>query len=181
MRTATLIDPRRVDPVRIAPDRQSVPPRRANPHRRPGDNRPVDNRPLPESAAYGPRISSTRCASPVGTRGRGPLAAPRVEVAPASTIRRRRRTTAAILAGVGLALSVWVLSVVGQNYAASVTPPTVGTEVVHVRSGDSLNTIAARVAPDLPREAVVEDIVRLNDLPSSGLRVGQPLLAPRYS
>ncbi len=200
MRTATLADPIRVDTLRpdvvragtgrtrLVPgdaDRV-VPGRRAVPRRRPADDRAADNRPAPESVIYGPRIAATRCASPVGTRGRG-LVPARVDaddralrVAPPAAIRRRRRTAVAILAGVGLALAVWVLSVVGQNYAASVAPSAVGTEVVHVRSGDSLTGIAARVAPDLPREAVVEDIIRLNDLPSSGLRVGQPLLTPRY-
>jgi hypothetical protein len=43
-----------------------------------------------------------------------------------------------------------------------------------------LSSIAARVAPDMPRQTVIDEIVELNDMPSSGLRVGQPLLTPAY-
>ena len=51
---------------------------------------------------------------------------------------------------------------------------------MHVRAGDSLSSIAQRVAPDVARQTVIDEIVDLNDLPSSGLRVGQPLLTPTY-
>ncbi|MFV3115372.1 LysM peptidoglycan-binding domain-containing protein [Gordonia amicalis] len=187
MRTATLIDPVHLDPARHDPARHGGPVRgdvleRPRPTRRGGARRPVDNRPVPESAVRVRRVASTQCASPVGMRGRGPVvpASRPAEAAPAAVIRRRRRTATAVLAGVALALAVWVIAVVGQNYAASVTPAAVGTEVVHVRSGDSLSTIASRVAPEMPREAVVDEIIQLNDLASSGLRVGQPLLTPRY-
>ncbi|SDU35761.1 LysM peptidoglycan-binding domain-containing protein [Gordonia westfalica] len=177
MRTATLIDPvRHTDTVRgDVLDRPRAP-------RRTDGRRPVDNRPVPESAIRVRRVNSTQCAAPVGTRGRGPVvpAARPAAPAPAAVIRRRRRTATAVLAGVGLALAVWVIAIVGQNYAASVTPASVGTEVVHVRSGDSLSTIASRIAPEMPREAVVDEIIQMNDLASSGLRVGQPLLTPRY-
>ncbi|WP_374237916.1 LysM peptidoglycan-binding domain-containing protein [Gordonia sp. 'Campus'] len=178
MRTATLIDPRPTDPrpidsgrfdsgrTRTAPRRTDVP--------RPVVDRPVDNRPGSASRPSTTRAAQTRCASPVGTRGRGPVPSD------AAVFRRRRRAAVAILAGVGLALTVWVISVVGQNYAASVAPAAVSAEVVHVRSGDSLSTIASRVAPDMPREVVIDEIVAMNDLPSSALQVGQPLLTPRY-
>ncbi|MDH3009770.1 LysM peptidoglycan-binding domain-containing protein [Gordonia alkanivorans] len=177
MRTATLIDP-----VRSTDSVRGDVLERPRPMRRGDGRRPVDGRPVPESAVRVRRVASSRCASPVGMRGRAPVVpVSRVaHTAPSAVIRRRRRTATAILAGVGLALAVWVIAVVGQNYAATVTPSSVGTEVVHVRSGDSLSTIASRVAPEMPREAVVDEIIQLNDLPSSGLRVGQPLLAPRY-
>ena len=75
---------------------------------------------------------------------------------------------------------MWVFGVVGQNYSDSLTPSAVSAEVVHVRSGDSLSSIAGRVAPEMPREVVIDEIVAMNDLGSSALQVGQPLLTPRY-
>ncbi|MBD0861373.1 LysM peptidoglycan-binding domain-containing protein [Gordonia sp. zg691] len=184
MRTATLIDPTRTerpytdgapgDGSYIGPAGRLRTDRTRTPALRTDGRRPADNRPVPRSALQAPRVGGTACSTPVGTRGRGPVIAER------AVIRRRRRTAVAILAGVGLALAVWVIGVVGQNYAASMTPTAVSTEVVHVRSGESLSTIASRVAPDMPREVVVDDIVALNDLGSSALRVGQPLLTPLY-
>ena len=122
--------------------------------------------------AAGVGAGGTRCAQPVGHRGgRTPI----------SGIHARRRATAVgVLVGVALAVTVWVIGIVGNNYADSVTPQPVSTQVVHVRAGDSLSSIAARVAPDMPRQTVIDEIVELNDMPSSGLRVGQPLLTPAY-
>ena len=34
--------------------------------------------------------------------------------------------------------------------------------------------------PETPREVVIDEIVAMNDLGSSALQVGQPLLTPRY-
>ncbi|MET9203222.1 LysM peptidoglycan-binding domain-containing protein, partial [Gordonia sp. NPDC003585] len=100
---------------------------------------------------------------------------------PASAVYARRRATAlGVLAGLALAVSVWVIGIVGNNYAESQTPSPTSTQVTHVRAGDSLSTIAARVAPDVPRQVVIDEILELNDLESSGLRVGQPLLTPAY-
>ena len=112
-------------------------------------------------------------ARPVGTRCAG-------GVGELTAARRRRATLLAVLAGVGLALTVWVVGVVGADYQRATTPTATSTQVVHVRAGDSLSSIAQRVAPDVPRQTVIDEIVDLNDLPSSGLRVGQPLLTPTY-
>lgn len=116
------------------------------------------------SGAVPHRIAGTRCAAPVS----------------AQRIRTRRAGAVAVLVGIALALTVWIIGVLGQSYADSVTPQPVATEVIHVRQGDSLSTIAARVAPDMPGETVIKEILRLNDLQSSGLWVGQPLLTPEY-
>ncbi|MCX2965458.1 LysM peptidoglycan-binding domain-containing protein [Gordonia aquimaris] len=94
---------------------------------------------------------------------------------------RRRATAAAVVLGGALAVLVWAVAIVGSNYAASVQPSPTGTEVVHVRQGDSLSSIADRIAPDVPRQAVIEQIVERNKLAGSGLRVGQALIAPAYS
>ncbi|RPA20033.1 LysM peptidoglycan-binding domain-containing protein [Gordonia sp. OPL2] len=125
--------------------------------------RPVDRRPagpVPTSRAAG-----TRCAAPAVDQ--------RVYV-------RRRTAAAAVVVGAALALMVWVIAIVGSNYAASVAPTPVGTEVVHVRAGDTLSSIADRVAPDLPRQSVIDQIVERNNLSGAGLRVGQALVAPAY-
>ncbi|MGV9479326.1 LysM peptidoglycan-binding domain-containing protein [Gordonia aichiensis] len=116
------------------------------------------------------RGTSTR---PVGTRCAG-------GVGELTAARRRRAAVLAVLAGIGLALTVWVVGVVGADYQRASAPAATSTQVVHVRAGESLSSIAARVAPDAPRQTVIDEIIDLNDLPSSGLRVGQPLLAPTY-
>ncbi|WP_079929535.1 LysM peptidoglycan-binding domain-containing protein [Gordonia sp. i37] len=43
-----------------------------------------------------------------------------------------------------------------------------------------MNSVAARVAPDLPRQAVIDEIARMNEMSGSGLQVGQALLVPAY-
>lgn len=111
------------------------------------------------------RPAGTRCAGGVG------------ELVAA---RRRRAAVLAVLAGIGLALTVWVVGTVGADYQRASVPSSTSTQVVHVRSGESLSSIAARVAPDVPRQTVIDEIIDLNDLPSSGLRVGQPLVTPAY-
>ncbi|MFE0747379.1 LysM peptidoglycan-binding domain-containing protein [Gordonia sp. NPDC058843] len=179
MRTATLVAPVHAErPVvtRASTDRADRVRTRAplSDGTRPVDTRPSGNRPAGGSSPLTPRLGGTHCGSPMGARGRGPVAPN------AAVFRRRRRTAVAVLAGVGLAFVVWVFGVVGQNYSDSMTPAAVSAEVVHVRSGDSLSTIAGRVAPEMPREVVIDEIVAMNDLPSSALQVGQPLLTPRY-
>ena len=124
----------------------------------PRGRRPVTSGDVPR------RVASTWCAQPVS----------------AGRIRARRTGAVAVLVGVAMALGVWIFAVLGQSYADSVTPQPVATEVVHVRQGESLSAIAARVAPDMPSQTVIDKILELNDLQSSGLRVGQPLLTPEY-
>ncbi|MGC4963777.1 LysM peptidoglycan-binding domain-containing protein [Gordonia sp. DT101] len=126
--------------------------------------RPADRRP---AGRYNPgtTIVGTRCAAPADDR---------------RVYARRRAAALAVLVGGALAALVWVVAIVGTNYAASVAPQPVGTEVVHVRQGDSLSSIADRVAPDLPRQSVIDQIVERNALPASGLHVGQALIAPAY-
>ncbi|WP_242676673.1 LysM peptidoglycan-binding domain-containing protein [Rhodococcus sp. ABRD24] len=52
------------------------------------------------------------------------------------------------------------------------------TGAVHVRGGESLSDVAARVAPDAPVAKVVDRIMQLNDMSSAGVRAGQTLIAP---
>ncbi|GAB09333.1 hypothetical protein GOARA_036_00650 [Gordonia araii NBRC 100433] len=92
----------------------------------------------------------------------------------------RRRATAGILVGAALAGLVWFFAVIGGNYEAASAPDPVATSVVHVRGGESLNAIAARVAPEMPRQAVINQLRALNNLSSANLTVGQALVAPVY-
>lgn len=92
----------------------------------------------------------------------------------------RRAWAAAVLVGAGLAAIATIMTIAGNNYAASVTPEPISTEVVHVRAGESLSAVASRVAPDMPTDVVVRTIMDLNDLDSVTLQTGQPLLAPEY-
>lgn len=50
--------------------------------------------------------------------------------------------------------------------------------VVRVESGETLQHLAARVAPDAPAGQVAARIRELNDLPSSAVAAGQTLIAP---
>jgi predicted Zn-dependent protease len=50
--------------------------------------------------------------------------------------------------------------------------------VVRVESGETLQRLAARVAPDAPTGQVVARIRELNELTSSSVTAGQTLIAP---
>lgn len=72
--------------------------------------------------------------------------------------------------------------VVGLNALATLSGTQDGlpaeTAAVQVRSGETLSDVASRVAPGAPVAAVVDRIRELNEMPGSGVRAGQTLLAP---
>ena len=80
---------------------------------------------------------------------------------------------------VALALLVTVLAI-GAPAAARVVHPERGpaTATYVVRPGDTLWSIAGRVAPDQDPRAVVDAIGAANDLPGEGLVPGQALQVP---
>ena len=92
----------------------------------------------------------------------------------------RRRASAGILVGAVLAGLVWVFVIVGGDYEAASAPDPVATSVVHVRGGETLHAVAARVAPDVPRQAVINQLRALNGMTSVTLTVGQALVVPVY-
>ncbi|VEG54043.1 peptidoglycan-binding LysM [Mycolicibacterium aurum] len=111
--------------------------------------------------------------APMRHRGTGVLvsrASHRRPITPATTV---------LLALVAAAITLW-LGLVGQFGGV------VGTEaqipgrlaVVQVHSGESLQHVAQRVAPDAPVAEVVERIRELNKLESVALDAGQTLIAP---
>lgn len=95
--------------------------------------------------------------------------------------RRRPVTplTTVVLALLAAGITVW-LGVVAQ-FGASIEPaaPVPGQlAVVRVQSGESIQQVAHRVAPEAPVSAVVDRIRELNKLPSVALDAGQTLIAP---
>ncbi|EGD54019.1 peptidoglycan-binding lysin domain-containing protein [Gordonia neofelifaecis NRRL B-59395] len=103
-------------------------------------------------------------------------------VAPESVaVYRRRRWVGALVGGGVLAGMVWLLAIVGAGYQDAATPATPGaTQVVYVRSGESLSALAERIAPSLPTDGVIAQLRELNGLETSGLHVGQAIIAPQY-
>ncbi|MXP22364.1 LysM peptidoglycan-binding domain-containing protein [Gordonia sp. HNM0687] len=175
MSTATLHRPIRYADTPMAATSTVTSPNATKPAARALDSRrrerydatgPAGRRPGGSGAAASARVAGTRCAASAIDR---------------RVVARRRATAAAVMLGGALALLVWVVAIIGSNYAASVQPAPTGTEIVHVRQGDSLSSIADRIAPEVPRQAVIEQIVERNRLADSGLRVGQALVAPAYS
>lgn len=88
--------------------------------------------------------------------------------------------TTVVLALVAAAITVWLGLVAQLGGVSGSTTPSSGQElaVVQVRSGESLQHVARRVAPDAPVSAVVEQIRDLNQLESPSIEAGQTLLAP---
>jgi predicted Zn-dependent protease len=87
---------------------------------------------------------------------------------------------AGILVGAALAGLVWVFALVGGDYEEASAPAPVATSVVHVRGGETLNSVAARVAPEVPRQAVINQLRALNGMTTTALSVGQALVVPVY-
>ena len=117
----------------------------------------------------------------------GPGARPRRQQRPQPSAVRgtdravaRRRSAAGILVGAALAGLVWVFALVGGDYEAASAPEPVATSVVHVRGGETLNSVAARVAPEVPRQAVINQLRALNGMTTTALSVGQALVVPVY-
>ncbi len=87
--------------------------------------------------------------------------------------------TTVLLALVAAGITVW-LGLVAQLGGVMGTEPAAPAElaVVQVKSGETLQQVARRVAPDAPVAQVVEQIRDLNQLESAAVDTGQTLLAP---
>jgi len=122
--------------------------------------------------------------SATATRTHGPARAEghahdaRAHAAPGAAVHLTRRGRALLL--VALVAMLYAAFAVGRaNTEAAVTveaaPALVQTTV---QRGDTLWAVARRIAPDRDPRPVVEQLRRLNDLPTAGLQVGQQLLLP---
>jgi hypothetical protein len=138
--------------------------------------RPV--RPVRRSAASGSRRSPQPhrpAGAPLRYRGTGVLMS-------RASHRRRPVTPMAtvMLALVAAAITVW-LGLVAQMGSAPESPAAqtpARLAVVQVQTGESLEQLAQRVAPDAPVRSVVAQIRDLNELRSASVDAGQTLIAP---
>ena len=128
--------------------------------------RPADTRRRPRSRRPG--------GAPIRHRGTGVL----VSRAPH---RRRPITpvTTVLLALVAAAITVW-LGLVAQfgGVVGESAPVPDRLAVVQVQTGETLQQVAGRVAPDAPVSQVVDRIRELNQLDSVAVDAGQTLIAP---
>jgi LysM repeat protein len=91
----------------------------------------------------------------------------------------RRGRALAVLVFAAVLLGAFSLGRTASQAAAPTSPVlTTTVEQTTVEPGDSLWSVAQRVAPDNDPREVVEQIRRLNDLPSAHIRAGQQLLLP---
>lgn len=114
--------------------------------------------------------------APVRRRGTG---------VPVSRAPHRRRRTITPVTTVGLALlaaliTVWLGAVAqfGEAIQGATVPTPSKLAVVQVKTGETLQTVAARIAPDAPVGQTVQQIRELNKLESVALTAGQTLIAP---
>ena len=128
--------------------------------RRPGPTRP---------AGAPPRYRGTGVAMSVAPHGRRPVTL-------ATTV------GLALLAGI---ITLWLGMVAHLGQLANGDPAVASAAhvpdtlaVVRVEPGESIQDVAARVAPDAPAPQVVQRIRELNDLGSPALVAGQTLIAP---
>lgn len=148
-----------LDTREIHPDR--VPRPVVRPGFRPGDarRRPASNRPGGAPLHYrAPGVLMSRA-----SHRRRPIT-------PATTV---------LLALIAAGITVW-LGLVAQlgGVAGSDAPVPGRLAVVQVQTGETLQQVAHRVAPDAPVGQVVERIRELNQLDSVALDAGQTLIAP---
>jgi hypothetical protein len=132
---------------------------------RPG-YRPADSRRRPRS--------NRPAVAPMRYRGTG--------VAMSRAPHRRRPITPAttvLLALVASAITVWLGLVAQFGGVTGVEAPVPDRlAVVQVQTGETLQQVAHRVAPEAPVGQVVERIRELNQLESVALDAGQTLIAP---
>lgn len=96
---------------------------------------------------------------------------------------RRRPITPATTVGLALLaaiITVWLGLVAHFGDAARTASAPIPDRlaVVQVKAGESLQHVAARVAPDAPVGQVIDRIRELNELDTSALAAGQTLIAP---
>ncbi|MCW2591222.1 MAG: peptigoglycan-binding protein LysM [Mycobacterium sp.] len=98
---------------------------------------------------------------------------------------RRRPITplsTVVLALIAAAVTVWLglVAQLGGSATSSDSPAAIPSQlaVVKVQSGESLQQLAQRIAPDAPAAAVVDQIRELNKLDSGVVDAGRTLIAP---
>lgn len=113
--------------------------------------------------------------APLRYRGTG------VAVSRAVHTRRPVSTVATLaLAALAAGITVWLGSIAHLSSDRSSVPVSIPDQlaVVEVQAGETLQQLAARVAPDAPAGQIVERIRDLNKLDSVAVDAGQTLIAP---
>jgi hypothetical protein len=137
----------------------------------------------------GPRYGRPgRSCPPGGTRPAGaPMRYPGTGVTMSVTAHRSRPVRLATTVGLALLaglITLWLglIAHFGQLANGESTPPAAHVPdrlaVVRVEPGESLQDVAARVAPDASPRQVAQRIRELNNLTSPTLVAGQTLIAP---
>jgi hypothetical protein len=117
--------------------------------------------------------------------GGAPICYPGSSVLMSRASHRRRPITPATTVGLALLaalITVWLGvvaqfgGVVGTGGPSSPVPDRL--TVIRVQSGETLQHLAHRVAPDAPAGQVIDRIRQLNRLESASLEAGQTLIAP---
>ena len=87
--------------------------------------------------------------------------------------------TTVVLALIASGITVWLGVVAHFGGVTGVGAPVPGKlAVVQVQTGETLQQVAHRVAPDAPVAQVVDRIRELNQLDSAAVDAGQTLIAP---
>lgn len=128
--------------------------------------------------------SRSRGPGPAGGAVRRPVTRPRSRPhavgAPLRLTRRGRLALTGLSAVVATAALLAALGGVGAGEATAQSgrPTVEPRRAVLVHPGDSLWSLAAGIDPGSDRRDVIDEIVRINDLPSSQVSAGQTLLLP---
>ena len=122
---------------------------------------------LRQASAFAPSVLS----APSGVR---PRTATRLRL----TVRGRRVIAAVAALPAVIALAFAIVSGGGALASSDGNAPAGTFEQVTVLPGDTLWSLAEEVAPGVDPREVVDDIMRLNALPSGALEVGQTLYLP---
>src|SRR4051812_37829874 len=101
-----------------------------------------------------------------------------VAPAPPASLRLTRRGKVVLLGLLALLLLVGVSVGRTGSQAATVTETGAALQQTTVQPGDTLWSVAQRIAPDNDPREVVAQIRRINHLHSSSLQAGQLLLLP---
>lgn len=131
---------------------------------RPRAGRPAPARPAVAPLHYGGSGIRLSCAPHSAPRGRRPV----------STV------VTVALAGAAALITLWLGTLAqfsGHRAAAPAALPD-RLAVVQVQSGETLQQLAGRVAPQAPAAQIVERIRDLNKLGSAAVDAGQTLIAP---
>lgn len=152
----------------------TLPQRWAPPRPIAGAPRQERRRPMDRQTRRRPMAARPRGA-PLSHRGTGVL----MSRAP----HRRRPITPVTTVALGLLaalITVWLGAVAqfGEAVQGATVPAPNKLAVVQVQSGETLQTVAARVAPDAPIDQTVERIRELNELETVAVDAGQTLIAP---